>query len=516
MSITVVLATALGGGSAVGATETRLGDETQLFRPSGPSPSSFYEDDPLRGPGLGHSREPPLLFDQAAFRPLLAAPRLTLLYAPLPEFEGKRFWLGAAELMAVQGIPLGVNNLRDLEFAKISPQSWKDNLENPWRWDNNQFVNNQFSHPYHGALYYNAARSNGYNFWSASAWPWAGSLMWEYFGEKWAPAPNDVINTSMGGITLGETFWRLSSLMLDNRAHGRERVVREVGASLLNPVRGFTRLVNGDMGRSAENPDEWRPSTLQAALDLGFRQNAATLATGPKSVEQGFIGFSMAYGDVLADVDKSPFSYFMFRAEAARPGDVGLQAKRIALLQSRGSLAGWSLHDGERSHHRIGVFITYDYLNNPAYEFGGQGIAAGWIGAPLETGDVRLTVEALARTYAIAATFSDYFETDEGRNYDYGPGAGASGAMSLSWKGRARIELSGVSNWIETVSGVDGSHHQTLWTADARVYLKGRFGVGGLYRSFHRDSHYDDFPAVQFNSSESRLFVSLALPRFGR
>jgi hypothetical protein len=67
--------------------------------------------------------------------------------------------------------------------------------------------------------------------------------MWEEFGEVWAPAPNDFFNTSLGGITLGEILFRFSSLTLDNRATGSNRVVREVGATLINPVRGFNRLV---------------------------------------------------------------------------------------------------------------------------------------------------------------------------------------------------------------------------------------------------------------------------------
>jgi len=433
-----------------------------------------------------------------------------------PEFSGKRLWLGTAELMAVQLIPMAFNNAKDLEFAKITPGAWKDNLENPWKWDNNQFVNNQFSHPYHGALYYNAGRANGYNFWASSAWPWIGSLMWEYFGEKWAPSPNDLVNTSLGGITLGETFWRLSSLTLDNRSQGRTRVFRELGAGLLNPVRGFTRLVHGETGRQGENPEEWRPSTLQAALDVGYRRNAATVSTVRESVDQGFVGLSMRYGDVFDDAHKTPFSHFTFRVETARPADVGLQAKRLTTLQSRGSLAAWKLHDGERSHHRFALFITYDYMSNPAYEFGGQGVAGGWIGTPLDNGDVRLTFETLVRTYALAATFSDYFETDEGRNYDYGPGVGASGAVNLSWKGRATVGVSGTTNWIETVSGVDGRHHQSDWSADARFYVSGRFGVGALYRRFDRESRYDAFPTVKFDSDESRVFLSLALPRFGR
>lgn len=75
------------------------------------------------------------------------------------------------------GTRAGAADPRDAEWAKISLHSWATNLENPWQWDNNAFVNNQFSHPYHGSLYYNAGRTNGFNFWQSSAWSFGGSLV---------------------------------------------------------------------------------------------------------------------------------------------------------------------------------------------------------------------------------------------------------------------------------------------------------------------------------------------------
>src|SRR5262245_6843218 len=76
----------------------------------------------------------------------------------------KRFWPAFGELMAVQFIPWSINHFaRDAEWADISPKTWWTNMSNPWLWDNNKFLNNQFSHPYHGNLYFNAGRANGYN-----------------------------------------------------------------------------------------------------------------------------------------------------------------------------------------------------------------------------------------------------------------------------------------------------------------------------------------------------------------
>src|SRR6267142_536953 len=180
----------------------------------------------------------------------------------------KRFWPGFGEVMIVQFIPWSVNSvIRDAEWAKIGPSVWATNLENPWVWDNNKFLNNQFSHPYHGSLYFNAGRTNGYSFWQSVPWAFGGSLMWEEFFEGWAPSPNDWFNTSLGGITLGEMLFKVSSLTLDNRATGSERMWREIGATALNPVRGFNRLYRGEMNDISANPADWRPSRVFASLD---------------------------------------------------------------------------------------------------------------------------------------------------------------------------------------------------------------------------------------------------------
>jgi hypothetical protein len=128
---------------------------------------------------------------------------------------------GFGELMLVQAIPWAFTRyVRDGEWSRISPDTWITNLKFAWQWDNNKFGNNQFAHPYHGSLYFNAGRTNGYNFWASLPWAFGGSLMWEEFGEVWAPAPNDFFNTSLGGITLGEILFRFSSLTLDNQARG--------------------------------------------------------------------------------------------------------------------------------------------------------------------------------------------------------------------------------------------------------------------------------------------------------
>ncbi|NTX41768.1 DUF3943 domain-containing protein, partial [Myxococcus sp. CA033] len=126
---------------------------------------------------------------------------------------------------------------------------WERNLTDGFKWDADEFSVNQFDHPYHGGIYYNIARDNGFDYWESGFITVLGSLQWEVFAENTPPSTNDIINTSLGGLALGEVLYRLSSRVLDNCATGRERVGREVVAGLLNPGRGLSRVVRGEAWR---------------------------------------------------------------------------------------------------------------------------------------------------------------------------------------------------------------------------------------------------------------------------
>jgi hypothetical protein len=424
----------------------------------------------------------------------------------------KRFWAGAGELMLVQAIPWSVTRfIRDGEWARIGPESWITNLKFAWQWDNNKFANNQFAHPYHGSLYYNAGRANGYNFWQSAPWAFGGSLMWELFGEVWAPAPNDFFNTSLGGITLGEMLFRFSSLTLDNRATGGNRVVREVGAGLMNPVRGFNRLVRGEAGRISETPPEWRPSRLQASMDVGYRRFSTNGdVTDPAALDQAFAQFNVIFGDQLVDLNKAPFSAFQLTGTLASRSET---RGAIADLRVRGNLGATSMGK-DSTRFQVAGFMTYDYISNPVIDFGGQGFEGGVIAQSDRAKNVILHGQALARFMPVAALRSDYFVTAEGRDYDYGVGIGGRLEGALIYKGTGSARLSGGYLWLPVISGFSANHN--LWTlsGDARAYIGGKYGLGFGFTRLWRRSNYKFNPDVSRDEAEGRIFLSLLIPRW--
>ena len=103
----------------------------------------------------------------------------------------KHPWIAALQATGINLLVHGFDRfVMNEEFAKVNMHTIHKNFQKGFVWDNDQFSTNLFAHPYHGNLYYNAARSNGLSFWESAPYALGGSLMWEFCGEIEPPAIN--------------------------------------------------------------------------------------------------------------------------------------------------------------------------------------------------------------------------------------------------------------------------------------------------------------------------------------
>ena len=176
----------------------------------------------------------------------------------------RRFFTAAGELVLIEAIPWAWNRYVAREdFARISWDTIRKNFEDGFGYDPDTFEVNQSSHPYHGSLFFNAARENGYGFWESSAFTLAGSLIWEYFMENTRPSTNDLVNTTLGGMARGEVAHRLSNMIIDNESTGKTRLIREIAAGVINPAALLNRLLRGEAFQEFNNA----PVIANLALD---------------------------------------------------------------------------------------------------------------------------------------------------------------------------------------------------------------------------------------------------------
>ncbi len=184
----------------------------------------------------------------------------------------KRFLAAAGEVVLLEVGPWAYDRyVSRYPYAFISWETIKSNFKEGFHYDRDNFSVNQSSHPYHGSLFFDSARSNGYGFWESGLFALSGSLLWECCMENTAPSVNDLVNTTLGGMTRGEVSHRLSAMILDNTSSGRARFLREVGAAILNPVGSLNRLLRGELGRDFPNPEDRFPSLVVLSADFGYR-----------------------------------------------------------------------------------------------------------------------------------------------------------------------------------------------------------------------------------------------------
>ncbi|MEO7984715.1 MAG: DUF3943 domain-containing protein, partial [Bacteroidota bacterium] len=248
----------------------------------------------------GHNKYGDLLQDDPVYNPKYACwkPAVRVLAADLFNWSVARY-------------------IYKFDWAKVTPADWKNNFKKGPEWDVDGFGINFIGHPHTGNFYFNVARSNGYSYWGSLPFAIEGSVLWEYLGENTRPSYNDLINTPVSGMFLGEIFYRLSSNVLDDRTRGGQRVFREIVAGILNPSRAFNRLTQGKMFR-VTTKEVYQKEPLNITLSAGLhvvndKANKDNLfGTGSSNA---MLNIQLDYGDPFETVRRKPFDVFRLRVE---------------------------------------------------------------------------------------------------------------------------------------------------------------------------------------------------------
>ena len=465
------------------------------------------------------------------------------LYEPVDSVDiayyGKqRPWQTSA---MVVGVNLGVwafdRYIMHEPFAYISPETIKENITYGFVWDNDKWGTNMFMHPYHGNLYYNAARSNGYNYLQSGLFALAGSAMWEVLMENEHPSINDIITTPIGGMIVGEMTYRASDLILDDRAQGVERFVREASSFIVSPMRGLTRIINGDA---------WNVRTT-SGRQFGIPDIKLQFSTGVRSIHyrnninDHSIGFAselmLEYGDKFSDERQRLFDYFTVR------GNLNIQASQPALgrVNISGRLHGRNIINDDK-HHRLNLAIyqTFDYFDSDTislksakvpYRICAPAAFGGGLTYQYRT-DKNDSVDAFIGWNGIilGGALCDYYNVYK-RNYNLGSGFSIKASINafLS-KGRVNIGAShgfyrlftwkGYPDDVLTkpythktlnAQGTESqtSFHITELRADVKVI--DRLYLTASMINFARHTHYIHHPSVTSSTTEARLMLTYRL-----
>lgn len=400
--------------------------------------------------------------------------------------ERKAFWRAGAETVGFN-ICLWAFDRYVLKghYAYISWNTIKENFKHGFEWDDDHLHTNMFDHPYNGSIFFNAGRSNGFNFWQSELFAIGGSAMWEMFMEKEYPSTNDIIATPIGGAALGEVLYRASDLILDDRSTGGERFGREFAAFLVNPMKGINRIITGSAWKKRSTSGRRfgiPPISLEVSLGLKY----LSLIENDKGSRAGATAeINIEYGDRFAETTKTPYDYFSFLLE--------LQGIKSQPLLSRVEIAGRLLSkeivDKKGFDLNVGLYQHFDYFDSDTirperntiyfpcsipYKMGTPASIGG--GAMFKyTPSNQMSLDGYVHINGVilAGVLTDFYR-DYHRNYNWG--SGFSVKACLNWalsNDRISMRLANQFYRIYTWNGYDSNFDWSLTPEGKPVDVQG-------------------------------------------
>jgi hypothetical protein len=407
----------------------------------------------------------------------------------------KKFWRAGTEWFLAQAIPASFNRFITKDpYSYISFQNFIDHQRiSAWDWDDNQFTTNQIDHPYHGQLYFNAFRSNGYNFYESSLATLAGSYIWETAGETQHPSINDLVNTAFGGVILGEMTHRVSRNILARSRDGHNKTGNEVVAFLINPVNGLNRLLDGKWGKRIDDYYVVDSSEISAEFDLGVRRFDARegdfLEKGKNSI---YARLRFMYNNG-AHTYKRPFDQFTVNLEVGTGDSTFINAVNVHAL-----LRGAEFFKSRRGTHFGRLNAHYDFYNNDAFFYGAQSITYNWLSEFRYKEQNRLNLSVGAGAVVLAAVPDPYLLYGASRNYNYGSGLSYRFRGELSLLNRLMLTTDYNGGYFHTISGNDSYYvlHALSVEGSLRVFKRFSINLASGYFALKGefvDEQYDDF-----------------------
>ena len=383
--------------------------------------------------------------DFAPYRHIVSTPVLPDS-ADVRMHERMAFWRAGAETV---GFNIGLwafdRYVLKGHYAYISWNTIKENFKHGFEWDDDHLHTNMFDHPYNGSIFFNAGRSNGFNFWQSELFAIGGSAMWKMFMECEYPSTNDIIATPIGGAALGEVLYRTSDLILDDRSTGGERFGRELAAFLVDPMKGFNRIVTGAAWRKRTTSGRrFGIPPISAELSLGGRY--LSLIENDEGSRGGAVAeINIEYGDRFAETTKTPYDYFSFLMELQ-----GIKSQPVlSHVEIMGRLLSKEILDKKNVSLNVGLYQHFDYFDSDTirpernvlyfpcsvpYKMGtpasvGGGVMFRYTPSKLMSLDGYLHLNSVI----LAGVLTDFYR-DYHRNYNWGSGfsvkAGANWALS--------------------------------------------------------------------------------------
>ena len=383
----------------------------------------------------------------------------------------KKPWRAAAETVGINAFVQCFDRfVLNADFAQINLHTVHHNLKTGFVWDNDQFSTNLFAHPYHGGLYFNAARSNGLDFWQSVPYAFGGSLMWETICEIEPPAINDLIATTMGGVCIGEVTHRLSQLVYDDSKRGWARFWREALGAAICPIGALNRIINGDAWKVRHQYykyHDYNKLPVTAVMAVGDRYIADNNAMF-RGEHTPYVNVSLSYGNSY-DVDNNkPYDYF------AADVTFGLSSNQplISSVHLVGRLWGTPIHTDDDMTAMFGFFQHFNYYDSQPVKDGSSlvpfriseaaSLGPGFIYRFPPAGNLMgIEQRIFLNAILLGGSLSDHYNVID-RDYNLGSGFSAKVGTTLDFGMYGSLIVNADYYRIYTWKGYEGKDLETI------------------------------------------------------
>lgn len=417
-------------------------------------------------------------------------------------------WKPAVEVLGILGFIWTVDRfVLNADYSHVGITTWNTNIKKEWVWDNDKFGVNFIGHPYAGSLYFNAARSQGYNYFQSFPFAVGGSLLWEYFGENTLPSINDMIYTPVNGAFLGEILYRLSSNILDDRTRGANRVFREIAAGLIDPVRGLNRLLQGKSFRRT-TMEVYQKEPINIILYSGLQAVTNSLHEGyGNATYSSIINFQTDYGNPFEVRPRKPFDLFRVRVNL----NLGAGSRYIDNLTGYGILFGRNFQQHKVSL-LVGAMQYYDYWNNRDFELGTIGFGGG-VSTRLPAGTKSTLYTRVDLAGVPFAGNSTHFGPDTAtvRDYNYSGGMETKFESSFNLGNYGTASLFYYFYLLVTYVGAKGTNYIHILRPRISITLYKNLSIRGEYFIYYNDRAITNFPVIHSDRTELKIFLQIYL-----
>lgn len=423
----------------------------------------------------------------------------------LPEYNPKsNIFIPIAGVMEVNFFLFYYNKyVLKQDYVKISLKTVIHNLDTGFVWDEDVYHTNQLRHPVHASLLFNAARSAGYSFWESIPFVFWGSAVWEILMEKDPPQANDMITSTIGGVSVGEITYRLSSLILDESTSGFNRVFRELFAFCVNPVRGVNRIIRGEVSRKTPfNVNDVFP--VYNRLNFGYAGNNGK-DDAKREKKHLLFEYSVTYGSTFEKNTFKPFDFFRVRVGF----DFKQNEQAFFWNNIYGLLYGKNIVKNSDSRFVLGAFHGIDYFYNYIYRLSTQSLGLGFIYVSPVKNKLKANV-ILHTNFVPLGAVNSIFRRGPNRDYDFVIGNKTMLEASLSY-GPLMLMLEYEYYYLKTIEGAPGHSNISLFNPKLYIDIYNGLGLGVEYLIYSKSGTYKNLYDYNHRTDEHRLFLTYTL-----